>query len=34
MLVVGPALISLALAAVAVRATTALLHRERIIFGR
>jgi sodium transport system permease protein len=33
-LVVGPALISLALAAVAVRATTALLHRERIIFGR
>jgi sodium transport system permease protein len=34
MLVVGPALISLVLAAVAVRATTALLHRERIIFGR
>lgn len=33
-LLIGPALINLALAAVAIKATTALLHRERIIFGR
>jgi sodium transport system permease protein len=34
MLIAGAAVISLVLAAVAVKATTALLHRERIIFGR
>jgi sodium transport system permease protein len=34
LMLAGPALINLALAVVAVKATTSLLHRERIIFGR
>jgi sodium transport system permease protein len=34
LLLIGPALINLVLAAVVIRATTGLLHRERIIFGR
>ena len=34
LLLIGPALINLALAAIVIKATTALLHRERIIFGR
>ncbi len=34
LLLIGPAVINLALAAVVIRATTGLLHRERIIFGR
>jgi sodium transport system permease protein len=34
MMIAGPAAISLLLAVAAVKATTALLHRERIIFGR
>ena len=34
MLLIGPAVINLTLAAIVLRTTAALLHRERIIFGR
>jgi sodium transport system permease protein len=34
LMLIGPALINLALAAVVIKATTGLLHREKIIFGR